>query len=174
MITESSGDVVFSALNDLIESTQDFTDSLYINNDQRERIVRLQNEIREQTLGYLRDDQNLSNESQDLNNNNIDNYCTNASTSDSDLKFNRIFNSSTLLNNCDVLKKLLQAQTMQIANTLFKENQDATLLNCLKKYSLLNHYDLLVETLDKFKEYSDHVLEVNKFLLKALVLTVKK
>ena len=67
MITESSGDVVFNALNDLIESTQDFTDSLYINNDQRERIVRLQNEIREQTLNYLKRDQNLSNESQDLN-----------------------------------------------------------------------------------------------------------
>jgi hypothetical protein len=171
MITESNGDLVFNALNDLIESTQDFTDSLYINNEQRDRIIRLQNEIREQTLNYLRDDQNRSNESNDLNATNASNIdafsandttttTTNTTTTDNEYKFNRFFNCSSILNNCDVLKKLLQAQTMQIANSLFRENQDATLLNCLKKYSLLNHYDLLIETLDKFKEYADHVLEV--------------
>jgi len=168
MITESNGDLVFNALNDLIESTQDFTDSLYINNEQRDRIIRLQNEIREQTLNYLRDDQNRSNESNDLNATNASNMDafsandTASTTTDNEFKFNRFFNCSTILNNCDVLKKLLQAQTMQIANSLFRENRDATLLNCLKKYSLLNHYDLLIETLDKFKEYADHVLEVKR------------
>lgn len=53
---------------------------------------------------------------------------------------------------------------MLLANNLFRENQDATLLNCIKTYSLSNHYDLLIETLDKFKEYSDHVLEICKML----------
>ena len=168
MITESNGDLVFIALSEFIDSTQDFTDSLFINNDQRERIIRLQNEIREQTLVYLKEE-NHQNEQNDLNNNNAQaasssignydrNYQQNSGSSDS--RFNRLFNSSSILNNCDVLKKLLQAQTMQLANSLFRENQDATLLNCLKTYSLSNHYDLLVETLDKFKEYSDHVLEV--------------
>ena len=142
MIAEASGDLVLNSLNDLIESTQDFTDSLYVSNDQRERITRLQNEIRDQTLSYLKEETTHH----DINNNSPD---LNKSV------------TSRILNNCDVLKKLLQAQTMQIVNNLFKENQDAVLLNCLKKYSLLNHYDLLIDTLDKFKEYSDHVLEVN-------------
>lgn len=160
MIAESNGNLVLNTLNDLIESTQDFTDSLYINNDQRERIIRLQNEIREQTLFYLKEESNQS-ESRDLNNNASNFHIKNNENVNSEMRFNRVFNCSSILKNCDVLKKLLQSQAMQIANNLFRENQDAILLTCLKKYSLLNHYDLLVDSLDKFKEYSDHVLEVN-------------
>lgn len=43
---------------------------------------------------------------------------------------------------------------------LFRENVDATLLQCIRTYALGNHYDLLMETLDKFKSYADHVLEL--------------
>lgn len=154
MITESNGNLVLNALNALIDSTQDFTDSLYISNDQRERIIRLQNEIRDQTLLFLRDINNHEQSNSDSANNNNSNSNSNTA------KFNRLFNCTSMLNDCEVLKKLLQTQTMQLANNLFKENQDATLLNCIKTYSLSNHYDLLIETLDKFKEYSDHVLEV--------------
>ena len=152
MITESNGNLVLNALNALIDSTQEFTDSLYISNDQRERIIRLQNEIRDQTLLFLRDTNTQDQSNADSSNTNNSN--TNSA------KFNRLYNCTSMLNDCEVLKKLLQTQTMQLANNLFKENQDATLLNCIKTYSLSNHYDLLIETLDKFKEYSDHVLEV--------------
>lgn len=168
LISETNGEnLVLSALNILIDSTQDFTDSLYINNDQRERIIRLQNEISEKTIFFLKDttnqeqnsdqqdqyDQNLGACSSSLNTDPNNNNLTN--------KFNnKIFKCSPILNDCEVLKKLLQSQTMQLANCLFRENQDATLLNCIKTYSLSNHYDLLIETLEKFKEYSDHVLEV--------------
>ena len=54
----------------------------------------------------------------------------------------------------------MQAQTIQIANNLFKENQDATLLNLIKSYSSSARYDLLLDALDKFKDYSEQVLEV--------------
>ena len=175
---------IINALSTLIESTQDFTDSLYINNDQRERIIRLQNEIREQTLLYLKDEHRLKQEQdQDSNNNtsntnnntsNIDETTTTTTKNESTqqqtasnsngTRFTRLFKTSPILNDCEVLKKLLQSQTMQLANCLFRENQDATLLNCIKTYSSSNHYDLLIETLDKFREYSDQVLELCKLL----------
>ncbi len=153
---------VLNALNSLIDSTQDFTDSLFINNEQRERIIRLQNEIREKTLLYLKEEiqtkqNNEKNKLESANNAIDDEECN----SESNKNMNRFFKATPILNDCEVLKKLLQTQTMQLTNCMFRENQDATLLNCIKSYAMSNHYDLLIDSLDKFKEYSDHVLEVN-------------
>lgn len=150
---ENGNLLILNALSTLIDSTQDFTDSLYINNDQRERILRLQNEIREQTLLYLKEEHKLKEQEEDQT----------AQTSNNS-RFTRLFKTSPILNDCEVLKKLLQTQTMQLANCLFRENQDATLLNCIKSYASTNHYDLLIETLDKFREYSEQVLELCKLL----------
>jgi hypothetical protein len=55
----------------------------------------------------------------------------------------------------------LQSQAVQIANNLFKENKDPTLLNIIKSYASSARYDLLLDALDKFKDYSEQVLEVN-------------
>jgi hypothetical protein len=161
--SQTNENLVLNALNNLLDSTQDFTDSMYITNDQREKILKLQTELKEKTLLFLKEEQdiNLSEEQQqrqqqqpELNNNN--NFHLNRIN-----RFNRLLVKSVpILNDCETLKKLLQTLAMQIANNLFRENQDATLLNCIKTYSLSNHYDLLIDTLDKFKEYSDHVLEV--------------
>jgi hypothetical protein len=178
---------VLNALSTLIDSTQDFTDSLFINNDQRERILRLQNEIREKTLSYLKEEHRLKQEKeQDTDKSNTKNKAVDDTTavpnqnesstttntsnqqaqtsSQTNIRFARIFKTSPILNDCEVLKKLLQSQTMQLANCLFRENQDATLLNYIKTYSASNHYDLLIETLDKFRDYSDQVLELCKLL----------
>jgi hypothetical protein len=157
MISNSNGNLVLCALNNLIDSTQDFTDSLYVKNDQRERIIGLQNEIREKTLNYLRVEEQDSNVNK-LNNSGDDL----ASSSSSKNLFSNL--CSPILNDCEILKKILLTQTMQLADQLFRDNQDATLLSCIKTYSLSNHYDLLIETLDKFKDYSEHVLEICKFL----------
>ncbi len=54
----------------------------------------------------------------------------------------------------------LQAQALSTANLIFSENKDATLLNSIKAYSNSGQYDMLLESLDQFKEYSDQVLEV--------------
>ena len=155
---ENGNMLILNALSCLIDSTQDFTDSLYINNDQRERIIRLQNEIREQTLLYLKEEHRLKQQQQQQ----IQEQQTSNSTNGT--RFTRLFKTSPILNDCEVLKKLLQSQTMQLANCLFRENQDATLLNCIRNYSATNHYDLLIETLDKFRDYSEQVLELCKLL----------
>ncbi|CAF0889569.1 unnamed protein product, partial [Brachionus calyciflorus] len=126
--------VLFESLNKLIESTQDFTESLNVT--QREQILNQQNEIRQKTLESIRP------------------------------------NTQNILKECDILKKILIIETLQLTNELFKKNQDAILLNSIKTYSLANQYDLLIETLDIFKEYSDHVLEICKMLRHVCALDV--
>lgn len=58
----------------------------------------------------------------------------------------------------------LQSQAIQIANNLFKENKDAGILNLIKNYSSTSCYDLLLGALEKFKDYSDQVLEVRNLV----------
>jgi hypothetical protein len=162
LITAESNDhVLANTLNCLIDSTQDFTDSLYINNEQRERIIRMNSEISEKTQVLIRnnDGNALGTEyASDKNNNNSSNKRSKSPS-------NRAFIScKIILDDCEILKKILQTYAMQLANNLFRENQDATLLNCIRTYCASNHYDLLVETLDKFKDYADHVLEICKLL----------
>jgi len=165
LIAESNDHALASTLTTLIDSTQDFTDSLYINNEQRERIMRLKNEITEKTQCFMRNNNvrcGLIGAECDANNNNNNN---NTSKSPSNQPNQRTFIScKSILDDCEILKKILQTYAMQLANNLFRENQDATLLNCIRTYCASNHYDLLVETLDKFKDYADHVLEICKLL----------
>lgn len=152
MVSNSSENLVPSALKNLIESTLDFTDSAHVRNEHREQILGLQLEIREKTLAYLRATESRSTSSDDLISGgsparSIDNLlCT------------------PILNACDQLKKLLQSVSMQLTDQLFRDNLDAHLLASIRTYSLSNHYDLLVDTLDKFKDYSSHVLELCRLM----------
>lgn len=138
----SNENLVPCALKNLIESTLDFTDSAHIRNDQREQIVGLQIEIREKTLSYLRTDEQI----------------------EDNRSFQHQHLCTPILNACDQLKKLLQSLTMQLTDQLFRENLDATILTCIRNYSLSNHYELLIDTLDKFKEYAENVLELCRLM----------
>jgi len=142
---ENQNMFILSALNCLLDSVQDFTDSMYVNKEQRERVLKQQSEVREQTLASLKPEETtiVPDTSENLTGQKPDQ-----------------FKAAPILTSCEALKKLLHGSTMQLSNSLFRENEDATLLNLIKTYSASNHYDLLIETLDKFKEYSDHVLEV--------------
>ena len=158
LLMEDGSLFVMNALKDLIDSSLDFTESRYINNELRDRIIRLQNEIREKTLLNLKSDIEYKQKK------NLNNKETNSTedTNASNLKHNK-FKSTAILIDCEILKKILQSHTMRLANSLFRENRDAKLLSLIKSYSATNNFDLLIQTLDKFKEYSDYVLEV--FLL---------
>lgn len=128
--------ILFESLNTLVESTQDFTDSLNIT--KRDQILTQQNQIKQKTIQYSKLNQN-------------------------DLVLDSV-RPNNILKECEILKKILIIETLQLTNELFKKNQDATLLNSIKSYSLTNQFDLLIETLDSFKEYSEHVLEICKML----------
>jgi hypothetical protein len=85
----SDTDCILNALNYMIDSTQDFTDSLYIRNDQRERLLRLQNEIKEQTNSFV----NSEEYSDDMNK----------------VTYSRLFKLSPLMTSCETLKKNVSA-----------------------------------------------------------------
>ncbi len=87
MVSESSNHFILNAFNSLIDSTKDFIDSIHTSNDQRERVVHLTKEIREQT--------NLL----------VNNQDKNLLTDSNDMDFSRLFRLSPLLNTCDALKK---------------------------------------------------------------------
>ncbi|RNA27100.1 alpha-catulin-like isoform X2 [Brachionus plicatilis] len=137
MLNEKNDENVLEYLNMLIESTHDFTNS--VNICQREDIYLKQNEIRQMTVQFSQPNQN-------------------------DLVESARPTASFILKECESLKKILIIETLQLTNQLFRRNQDAILLNSIKTYSFANQYDLLVETLDTFKEYSDHVLEICRML----------
>jgi hypothetical protein len=123
---------ILNALNSLLDSTQDFTDCLYISNEQRERIIRLQNDIREQTLIYLKEEIMTKQQEQqeiDSNNNQNNNKSSNENENENDnpannnnndnkmnASINRLLKATPILNDCEILKKLLQNQTMQLGN----------------------------------------------------------
>ncbi len=156
---ENQNTLVQTALNRLFDSLQDYTFSMYINNEQRESIVKLQNEVRDQTLTRLRSEESVTSIKET-------DYSTIENSNDPASQKSCSFKTASILASCAALKKLIYELTMELSNNLFKENEDATLLNLIKTYSASNHYDLLIEALDKFKEYSDHVLEVSyRFLI---------
>lgn len=164
MLNENDNYYILNSLNAFIDTTQDFTDSLYISNDQREKILQFQSEIKNKTLSNLKSQSSLEKDrkSEPTETSESDtNSKKPKTTSNQSIQFK---GALTVLADCETLKKLLQAQTMLLANSLFRQNEDATLLNLVKTYSASNHYDLLIESLDKFKEYSDHVLEIVKLL----------
>ena len=54
MLNENDNYYILNSLNAFIDTTQDFTDSLYISNDQREKILQFQSEIKNKTLSNLK------------------------------------------------------------------------------------------------------------------------
>lgn len=138
MLSNPTENQVTRALNTLTETTIDFTTCTHINKPQRDRIAILQDEIRRMTIEFLTSE--------------LDNFSKNLNS------------YTTILAVCQELKKTLQLVTIQLSDQLFRENFDATILTYIQAYSQSNQYDLLIESLDKFKEYSDHVQEVCKFL----------
>ena len=123
LLNENDTLYIVNSLNSLIDTTQDFTDSLHISNDQRERILQCQHEIKNKTLANLKKHEEAPNESDLL-----------SKSTKSPQYQNLQFKSSTVLADCEALKKLLQSQTMLLSNSLFRQNEDATLLSLVKSY----------------------------------------
>jgi hypothetical protein len=176
-----NNNLIVNTLNELMGSIEDFIDSLFISNHQRERIIHLKNEIRDDTLAYLKakvaisisnsattdedEDASLSTSQQQHQSK----HKTNSTKQKTSIEQKRVQTKPNIIqSNCHTLHKLLNDETNKLTNSLFRDNLDVTLLNLIRSYSDNNnnddnnttHYDLFIETLDKFKEYSDHVLEV--------------
>jgi hypothetical protein len=90
MINESNIDCVLILSNNLIESTQDFTDSLYINNEERDKILKLQNAVRDQVNLFL----TKTNDEKQL--------------TDNQIQYTRLFKATPILNSCEMLKQIVR------------------------------------------------------------------
>ncbi|XP_074653442.1 alpha-catulin-like isoform X2 [Tubulanus polymorphus] len=134
------------ALENLIEATQDFTDSAYTTHEHRERIVELCEKLRhEQSLvvkiGILLDQSDAVSPSQEL--------------------------ETAILKTCELsklLKKQLQDTAMDQASELFKTSEDHDLLMALKSAGLNGDYEQVCELSVKIEEHSEQLQEVCKLL----------
>lgn len=167
----SNENILNSLLSELLESTLDFIDSTQISNEQRDKIIKLRNDIKEETSQLIKQ-LNDPHESTALN----DNYQRNNNNS-------KIFQITTILNTCNSLKIIvsfhsklkdlfnllvllfkLQSYAVDLADNLFKENKDDILINLIKSYANSGQNELLSECLQNFKEYSDQVIEICRLL----------
>ena len=89
MIKESNIDCLLNIANNLIDSTQDFTDSLFLNNEDRDEILKLQNDIRDQVNLFL-------------SKNNDEKLLT-----DNQIQYTRLFKATPILNSCETLKNIV-------------------------------------------------------------------
>ncbi|XP_064646308.1 alpha-catulin-like isoform X1 [Lineus longissimus] len=135
-----------SALELLIEATQDFTDSAYTSHDHRERILTLCEKLREELNTLLRIGTNL--DQKDIN----------IPSQDLETAILKTVDASKML------KKQLQETAMDQASDVFKTNEDHDILMALKTAGLNGEVDRVNEITVKFEEHSEQLQEVAKLL----------
>ncbi|XP_052829405.1 alpha-catulin isoform X1 [Octopus bimaculoides] len=146
MVGPSTQEKLNSALDLIIESSQDFTDSAYTSHENRERILDLCDQLRIQLnnlikIGASLDQKENASSSQEL--------------------------ETAILKTIEaskVLHKQLQDTTMDQASELFKVNEDHDLLKGLKIHGLAGSPDKVDELSVKFREHSEQLEEVCKLL----------
>ncbi|KAH8041320.1 hypothetical protein HPB51_014601 [Rhipicephalus microplus] len=135
-----------SALDAVVERTQDFTDSAYTSHEHREKILLLCDRAKLELNQLLRIGVSLDQAG-----------CT---SPNEDLE-NAI--EQTLRATAD-LKQQLRDTALDHADELFKTMDEGELLNRLKNASLAGDHTMLEEYADKFAEHAEHVQEVCRLL----------
>ncbi|XP_054933389.1 alpha-catulin isoform X2 [Dermacentor andersoni] len=135
-----------SALDAVVERTQDFTDSAYTSHEHREKILLLCDRAKLELNQLLRIGVSLDQAG-----------CT---SPNEDLE-NAI--EQTLRATAD-LKQQLRDTALDHADELFKTMDEGELLNRLKNASLAGDHARLEEYADKFAEHAEHVQEVCRLL----------
>ncbi|KAL1427881.1 hypothetical protein MTO96_003212 [Rhipicephalus appendiculatus] len=135
-----------SALDAVVERTQDFTDSAYTSHEHREKILLLCDRAKLELNQLLRIGVSLDQAG-----------CT---SPNEDLE-NAI--EQTLRATAD-LKQQLRDTALDHADELFKTMDEGELLNRLKNASLAGDHTRLEEYADKFAEHAEHVQEVCRLL----------
>ncbi|OWF56469.1 alpha-catulin-like [Mizuhopecten yessoensis] len=141
LTSSSSPDKLTSALDVVVETAQDFTDSAYTPHENRERII--------DTLNCMRAELQL---------------LINAGLNQRDLNVSLDMETAILktvsVSKC--LKKLLQDTAMEQASELFKTNEDHDLLKCLKGAGIAGEAERVEELTVKFEEHMEQLEEVCK------------
>ncbi|XP_052079628.1 alpha-catulin-like isoform X4 [Mytilus californianus] len=142
-VSGQSCEKLHSALDSVIETAQDFTDSAYTSHDNREKIV--------QSCDQLKSDlQTVFEKSSSQNQNDL------LSTQEAETA---VLKTITSVNG---LKKQLQETAMDQASELFKANEDHDLLKCLKLGGINGNVKKVDELSVKFEEHREQLEEVCK------------
>ncbi|XP_033728819.1 alpha-catulin-like isoform X2 [Pecten maximus] len=141
LTSSSSPDKLTSALDVVVETAQDFTDSAYTPHENREKII--------DTLNCMRAELQI---------------LINAGLNQRDLNVS-LDMETAILKTVSVskrLNKLLQDTAMEQASDLFKTNEDHELLKCLKGAGIAGEAERVEELTVKFEEHMEQLEEVCK------------
>ncbi|CAF0783629.1 unnamed protein product [Rotaria sordida] len=125
--------------NTTIDNSQDFTDSIYISIEQREKVLEYHKKLQDQLAEIIK----LISDKQ-----------------------NDAFLSAiqTIQQVAREFRQQLEQMAMFRASEFFRTHDESVLLNELKTYSLTNRIDLLQDSIDQFREQADIAIELSKLL----------
>lgn len=146
LVELSTQDKLNSALELIVETSQDFTDSAYTSHENRERILDLCDQLRAQLVNLINVGTNLDQK---------ENLSSNQELETAIIK---------TIEASKNLHKQLQDTTMDQASELFKINEDHDLLKGLKLHGLAGRPDKVDELSVKFREHAEQLEEVCKLL----------
>ncbi|XP_054711604.1 alpha-catulin-like [Uloborus diversus] len=142
----SPSGLLSSALDSVVERSQDFTDSAYTSHEHRERILRLCDRLRMELHQLLRVGTQLEQLGQA------------SPTEEMEAAIHETLRAAK------DLKLQLQTTALEQAEDLLKYIDKSTLLNRLKHASITGDHARLEEFSERFSEQSDHLQEVCKLL----------
>ncbi|CAE1327556.1 Alpha-catulin [Acanthosepion pharaonis] len=160
LVELSTQDKLNSALELIVETSQDFTDSAYTSHENRERILDLCDQLRAQLVNLINVGTNLSKNRHlvDGNSCHVDQKENLSSNQELETAIIKTIEASKNLH------KQLQDTTMDQASELFKINEDHDLLKGLKLHGLAGCPEKVDELSVKFREHAEQLEEVCKLL----------
>ncbi|XP_064598146.1 alpha-catulin-like isoform X2 [Liolophura sinensis] len=146
LVGPSHQEKLTSALDSMIETSQDFTDSAYTSHDNREKIIQICEDVRVELQNLIAIGTSL---------NQREDFATSQELETSILKTGELTKA---------LQKQLQDTAMDQASELFKTNEDHEILMGLKTAGVSGEVDRVEELSVKFEEHSEQLEEVCKLL----------
>uniref|UniRef100_A0A914BVJ3 Alpha-catenin n=1 Tax=Acrobeloides nanus TaxID=290746 RepID=A0A914BVJ3_9BILA len=136
-------DRLVSALDSLCEMTQDFTDSAFTPHHQREQILDFLEECRFEMSNLIQPEQDFT---EQIRNDSLEVTVE---------RLNRRLKD---------LRKQLQVVAMDQISTIFRGNEDQTILSSIKTCSVSGDIDGVEKLMEKFREHAEHTQEICRLL----------
>lgn len=144
-----------------IDNSQDFTDSVYISIEQRDKVLEYHQKLQDQLAEITAITANSNELSSALTVNPLPAAIQSIQHTGHDFRKHvsggDLFDMRSKVLPCD-----LQLEQMAIfrSSEFFRTHDESVLLNELKTYSLTSRFDLLQEAIDRFREQAEIAIEV--------------
>ncbi|CAF3642728.1 unnamed protein product [Rotaria socialis] len=145
-VTSSTKEQLQQLCSKTIDNSQDFTDSIYISIEQREKLLEFHKNLQEQLGEIIK-------------------ITTNTNDTGFSLKNDVLpLSIQTIQQLARDFRKHLEQMTIYRASEFFRTHDENVLLNEIKTYLLTGRLDLLQEAIDNFREQADIAIELSKLL----------